>query len=810
MTERTQRFFISYAGSDRLWAEWVGWHLEKAGHQVILDVWDWRTGDDFVDRMDQALEAADAVVALFSRSYFEKGRWTQEEWTAAVARRGRVIPLALEPVTTDDVPPLLAAKLRKDLHGMDEATALTALREAINGGTRPADNPAFPGNTSMTETDSVPDGAKPRIPNSAGQPDVWNVRRHNPDFSGRESEIVRLRDGLLGRGQSSAQVLHGMGGIGKTQIALAYAHRFRSQYDLVWWVDAERVDQLAVHYTELADRLGIAKPGTGSEHNTRILLQHLRTQQRWLVILDNAEDPSQIEPWLPEGPGHVLITSRNPDWRGVAHSIGLDVFTRSDAIAYLELRVPGITSEHADALAKDLGDLPLALAQAAGVISSGMTLDRYRRLVTTSTARILEKGDAPGYPASLAATVGISTDRLASSHPEALALLRLGAFFGPEPIPTGWLESARPRLNTIPGDPDDFMWPHNALQPLSRYGLARVDHETFQIHRLTQAVVRDQVVSEQAGMIHSDVAAVLRNVEPGDPEAPESWPGWASLASHLTTRHVVLDDRPELRPLLLKAALFLIRSGQPRSAHDLTASLRESWISELGQEHPDTLTCTQYLGHATNDLGDLRGALPLIEDTFARRERTLGDDHSDTLQSANDLAVILSMTGEGTKAHRLYEDVLARRRRVLGDDHLDTLRSAHNLAAALHTLGKPIETRRIVEDTLARRRRILGDNHPDTLDSAHSLAVTLHTLGEPAEAHHIAEDTLARRRRVLGDNHPDTLSSAHGLAAALRSIGEPAEARRLDEDALARRRRILGDNHPHTLDSAHSLAVTLH
>ncbi|MFI1305619.1 FxSxx-COOH system tetratricopeptide repeat protein [Streptomyces sioyaensis] len=810
MTDATQQFFISYAGPDRPWAEWVGWYLEEAGHQVILDVWDWRAGDNFVHHMDHALETADAVVALFSKSYFAPERWTQEEWTAAVARRERVIPLALEPITTAEVHPLLAAKLRKDLHGLDETTALATLREAVNGGTRPTSPPPFPGTTPTNGSAAVSNGTKPRLPSTAGQPAVWNVRRRNPDFSGREAEIAQLRDGLLSGQQAVVRALHGMGGVGKTQIALEYAHRFAGQYDVVWWIDAEQDDQLPVHYTELADRLGIAKPEAGSEHNARALLQHLRTAQRWLIILDNAENREQIDPWLPEGSGHVVITSRNPDWRGIAHQTGLDVFSRPDSVSYLRTQIPSITSEEADLLARDVGDLPLALAQAVGVIGSGMTIGRYLQLLTTSTARILEQGDAPGYPAPLAAAVGIATTGLETDHPEAAALLRLGAFFGPDPIPTRWLESARSRLSTIPGDPGDLMWPHAALQPLSRYGLARLDHETFQIHRLTQAVLRDHTSPEEAEKIRRDVAAVLSSVDPGNPEVPDTWPAWAALASHLIAHHADLSHRPELRPLLLKTAFFLIRSGQPRSALSLTTPLRKVWASELGEDHPDTLSCTQYLGHAMADVGDVVGALTFVEDTLARRRRVLGDDHPDTLQSANDLAATTSRLGKYAEARPMYEDTLRRRRHNLGDNHPDTLQSAHNLAIALNRAGDHAESRHMHEDTLRRRRHILGDNHPHTLQSAHNLAITLHNLGEIMETHRMHTGTLQRRRHVLGDNHPDTLQSAHALAITLHNLGETEKARRMDEDTLRRRRHVLGDDHPDTLQSAHSLAVTLH
>ncbi|WP_329186924.1 FxSxx-COOH system tetratricopeptide repeat protein [Actinacidiphila glaucinigra] len=810
MTEHAQQFFISYAGTDRAWAEWVGWHLEQVGHQVTLDIWDWRTGDNFVERMDEALDRADAVIALFSASYFEDERWTTEEWTAAVARRDRLIPLALEPLATKDLPPILAAKLRKDLHGLDETAALNALIQAVNSGSRPTVPPPFPGARPVTAPTPEANQGKPRLPGSTGQPEVWSVRRRNLDFAGRETEIARLRESLVKGNRAVVHALHGMGGVGKTQLALEYAHRFAGQYDLVWWIDAEQPDEIPVRYTEIATRLGIAKPDAGAEANARALLTHLDLRERWLLILDNAEDPDQIEPWLAQGPGHTLITSRNPNWAGTARSTPLNVFTRTDSLTYLQGRVSGMSDEQGNTLAVHLGDLPLALAQAAGVIThGGMSLDLYRQLLTSNTTRILEKGGAPGYPAPVAATVTIATNRLTEHHPDAVALLRLVALLGPEPIRNTWLETVRPLLATIPGDPDDPMWLHEALSPLSRYGLARTEPESFQIHRLTQAVLRDQTHPDQAVAILNDATTLLAAINPGDPQRPDSWPGWAALTPHLTADHLAATGQPELRPRLLDAVHYLIRSGQTRTARDLTAAAHNMWTTELGHDHPDTLTAAQYLGHATADLGEHAEGRRIIEDTLARRRHILGDDHPDTLHSANDLASTLHRLGESAEARHMNEDTLARRRRTLGDDHPDTLTSAHNLASTLDSLGESAESRRMNEDTLARRRRTLGDDHPDTLTSAHNLASTLHSLGKYAEARHMNEDTLARRRRTLGDDHPHTLSSAHNLANDLDSLGKYAEARRMNEDTLARGRRTLGDDHPHTLSSAHNLANNL-
>ncbi|MFF0382867.1 FxSxx-COOH system tetratricopeptide repeat protein [Streptomyces sp. NPDC004286] len=505
MADTAQRLFVSYAGLDQAWAEWVGWQLKQAGHRVELDWWSWQTGDDFVHRMNAALGEVDAVVALFSKNYFAPKRWTHEEWTASFAVRGRLVPVVIEPLADDDIPAILAGKLRKDLHGLDETSATAALLEAIHGPGAPAGPFAFPGGSAAAR-DARTDAECPGLCSSVGLPEVWNVPRRNPDFSGREDALEQLRAGLV----SGHQALHGMGGVGKTQLALEYAHRFAGQYDLVWWIDAEQATQLPFHYAEFADRLGIAIADAGIEANARALLQHLRTRHRWLLVLDNAEQPDQIAPWLPEGPGHVLITSRDPDWSQVAQHGDVDVFTRDDSVTYLRTRSPRMAAEQADHLANELGDLPLALAQAAGVLCSGMSLDRYEQLLSANADRIMAEGNVRDYPAPLATMIENSVARLVDENgPAAIALLRLAAFLGPEPIPVVWLEVARPRLTTIPGDPDDPIWLRDALRHLGRLGLIRVDFDAFQVHRLTQAIIRAQTSSDVAAATRDDAATVL-------------------------------------------------------------------------------------------------------------------------------------------------------------------------------------------------------------------------------------------------------------------------------------------------------------
>jgi tetratricopeptide (TPR) repeat protein len=508
----------------------------------------------------------------------------------------------------------------------------------------------------------------------------------------------------------------------------------------------------------------------------------------------------------------VLITSRERGWSEVGTPVEVDVLARPESVAILQGRVPGLTGVHADRLAAELGDLPLAVAQAAGFMAeTGMAAVQYLGLVRTRAGQLMAQA-APGssYPRSLAAATQLIADQLAENDPAAAQLANLCACLAPEPVPedlfTGTVSVLPGALAARAADP--LAW-HQTLAYLARQSLARIDGRGLQMHRLTQAILRDLLTPDQTAAARACVEMMLIASGPGDPDNPATWPRWAQLMPHLLAVGPATADSSGLRQLACDACWYLLAHGDSRTAYDLATDLRRQWTDQLGQDHEHALEITRYLGWALQAMGRYRAALDLDQDTLDRMRQFLGEDHPHTLATTNHVVNDLRLLGERQAARDLAQGSLDRKRQVLGEDDPDTLRTAQYLAATLRELGDARAARDLNQDTLDRQRRVRGEDHPDTLRTANNLALDLRDLGEVQTARGLDQDTLNRRRRILGQDHPDTLRSAAQLATNLRELGEVQTARGLDQDTLNRRRRILGQDHPDTLRSADDLALDL-
>ncbi|MFG2631713.1 tetratricopeptide repeat protein [Streptomyces sp. NPDC048473] len=632
------------------------------------------------------------------------------------------------------------------------------------------------------------------------------------------------------------QVLSGGGGVGKSQLAAAYAaEALHDGTDLVLWVPAAEVQQVVALYAQAA--ILIACPGaTGKdpEQDARSLLSWLATtDRRWLVVLDDITDPTGMAPWWPAsrtGTGWVLATTRLHDASLTGNGrrrVRVDVYTPQEAAVYLRTRITDDDAGHllddsVDDLAAVLGYLPLALGHAAAyMLNQDLTCTQYLTRFddnTRSMEHVLpETADAEGYGRQIATTLLLSLDAAQHTEPVGLArpALLLAAHLDPVGHPhTLWTtpavlahltdHRASPPADVRPGEPVTAEHAEAALRVLHRYALISSDRRqecrAVRIHALTARAVRETTPANTLHALAQAAADALMHIWP-DPDQPD--PGLAAaLRSNTDLLHRHTGDHlwhPEGHPALFRASESLLDAG-------LTSAGIVSWqelaaISRriLSPEHANTLSARHYLAISYAQAGRLAQAIPLIEAVLADRERLLGTQHTDTLTTRGNLASAFWQAGRTDEAITLAEAVLADRERLFGTRHPDTLSARNNLASALGQAGRTDEAITLQEAVLADREQILGHHHPDTLATRHSLAGSYGEAGRTHEALALAEAVLADSEQVLGHHHPDTLVTRSNLALAYGEAGRTDEAITLQEAVLADREQILGHHHPATL-----------
>jgi Tetratricopeptide repeat len=669
-----------------------------------------------------------------------------------------------------------------------------------------------------TVTTSQPESGGRHEPPAAEQPAIWGgVPARNPNFTGREQLLLDLR-AQLGRRTSVLlpQALHGLGGVGKTQLAVEYVHRFATDYQLVWWISAEQVPLIRSSLAELGSRMGLAAEddASGTIRNVLEALRQGRPYARWLLVFDNADAPQAVEEYLPYPTGHVLITSRNPMWANQAQALEVDVFSRAESIQFIQHRGRDISMPDADRLAEALGDLPLALEQAAAwQRETSMPVPDYLQLLGERMAELLSENAPADYPRPVAATWGLALDQLTEQWPAAAELLRLCAFFSPEPIAERLLTAGRvlnlpDLLGQVLRDPVEFS---RAKRDIGRYALARSNpaEKTIQVHRLIQRVLRDQLTAGQRHDYRAIVHQLMYAADPGDPDDQGNWERLAEISNHIFGSDLISAETAQGREVVLDIIRYRYERGDYQSCRELGEATVLAWWQALGADDEQTLVAVRELANAWRALGMTEEAREYTRDTLERMRAVFGDDHEHTLSTARGYAADLRLLGDYPAARTLDEEILPNFRRVFGEDHLQTLRCANNLGVDLRLAGDFYAALELDEDTLDRSRRYLGADHKHSLHCAGQLVKDLRGTGRYDDALGLLEEILPIYESRLGPEHPDVVIVRLGGAATMRRAGRYQEGKAEAERCLKLYRARFGDRHPDTISAMTILAELL-
>jgi tetratricopeptide (TPR) repeat protein len=618
--------------------------------------------------------------------------------------------------------------------------------------------------------------------------------------------LIEATVAAAGAGRATVvSALAGQRGVGKTQLAAAYARlRIQHGWPVVVWANAETEDGIVAALDELAATADLSEAGTDPRAAARGALRWLRTHPGpCLLVYDNAVDADLVRTWTPPiGSVHTVATTTHRDLGSLGPLIDVTLFTPEEAVSYLHRRTGLDDPDSALALAEHLGRLPLALAQAGALLGVGRRFPSYYRYLQAmgrvNTARLLPRTPGDPYPRGLAETVLLSLDDLARTDtgPAAGRLLdRLAVL-----APTGADPALLHHLATDQTPPHRDRPPELGGRDLDEPELAEVDelaavltgrsftvpaddNDHLVVHRLIQRVVREH--AHHAGTLDTTITSTVAAVQATADEASKQWDDRALLIEYAEHGQTLLTytTSDQTRRQILRLLQSLLRWLNQANSHTTSITIGPALVTgleqTLGEDHPDTLTSRNSLANAYMQVGRIDEAIALHTRTVTDRERLLGHDHPDTLTSRNNLANAYQHAGRTDEAIALHTRNLTDRERLLGDDHVSTLNSRGNLALAYEEAGRIGEAIALHTRTLTGMERLFGENHPNALQSRNNLAIAYQRAGRTDEAIGLFIHTLTDRERVLGHDHPDTLNSRNNLANAYQVTGRPDKAQAL-------------------------------
>lgn len=646
---------------------------------------------------------------------------------------------------------------------------------------------------------------------------LGEIPREPPGYQLRSALLQQLEVTARSEGLAIVQALTGLRGVGKTHLAAAYARMcLQNNWPVVAWITGESSDQIVSGLSVLASRLGLSDP----DHDTATAA---RAAQSWLeitdvptlLVIDNAEDPGDVLPWVPtSGSAQVIITTNKHSFENAAQAISVSTYTADQAIEYLIQRTGIEDIQGAQFLAEEVGYLPLALAQAAWLIKiRGYTYSQYLEILnTTPVAEILQAAQGDTYPHGTAQTVLLAVEQVEASARDRTPrqVLEALALLPPAGVKRSSLSSVFQDVSPAKID--------RALGDLADASLISysVDRSTVIAHRLVQRIIRDHGAATGSLMSIGEkiVQHFLHSRIPQDHSWQNRVEGFQLVEQiAVTSKYLQVPLARHNKDLAL--ALIETRTWSLRYLTEVSDGVRAISMGELlvtdckkviGNSHPATLAARHSLAHAYGEAGFKDKALIRHQELLEAYRATYGPRHREFDRARHCLATAYNAEGRTVESLSLHQTVLESREKSLGSDHPDTLASRHSLAHAYSSAGRHADAVRFHEHVLADRERLFGANHPSSFEARHCLAAAYRKAGRSDDSLALHRKILTDQENFLGPDHPDVFDAREGLARALNAMGRGDDSVALLRSVTEDRARVFGSDHSNYLTSMHNLA----
>ncbi|HEX7999933.1 MAG TPA: FxSxx-COOH system tetratricopeptide repeat protein [Pyrinomonadaceae bacterium] len=781
-------FFVSYNKADRAWAEWIAWQLEEAGYTTILQAWDFRPSSNFVLNMQKATIEAERTIAVLSPDYIASN-FTQPEWAAAFAKdptgeNGLLLPIRVRECNLGGLLPQI---VYIDFVGLEEeATKKQLLEGILRARVKPSSPPNFPVTTLRAFS------KQPRFPGTL--PPIWNVpHNRNPNFTGREEILTSLRSTLLtNQSISLVQAIHGLGGIGKTQIAVEYAYCNSIDYDIVWWIRAEEFHTLSADFSTLAKELNLQQQETKDQ---RIVIEVVRKwlgqHTRWLLIFDNAKEPAVIKDYIPQSDsGHVIVTSRNPNWKGIGDSIPVHVLSREESIGFLKGRT-GQDDDKCGELAEELGDLPLALEQAGAYIEeTGKSITEYLQLFRTYQVELLSLGNiSTNYPASVRTTWEVSFQQAVKESSSVTGVLALLGFLAPDSIPQSLLYKIV-EISTNPDDRTQFSQLNvdGSVATLRRYSLLEIIGSSLSIHRLFQAISRDYLKNLSENLA-AGIVGIINSVFPLETEDARKWSECAALLPHALVAMNYAEKLNQvfypMAELLNKVATYFIARAEYENAKQALERALQIVKRIYGDNSTSVADIRTNLGQVYHHLGENSIAIHHLSIAMEINEREKGKDNESVGALLNNFGLIYTDTGKYIKALASYIRANEIAKASYGPDDPRVAITLDNIGCVFGHLGYIDYALSYFERALKIDVAYYGPDHPQVAIHLSHIANAYVNKGQPSRAVKEAKRALQIRETYYESTHPLIAFARLSLGFILRELNDITGARNQLTQGLA-------------------------